>query len=179
MKKNVCVFCGSRHGTNPEWTTLADALGKGIAQRGWKLIFGGGGSGLMGAVANATLQNKGEVVGIIPKGLTSEEPVITNLTELHIVKTMRERKEMMDDFSDAFVIIPGGIGTLEELFEVWTARQVGFHDKPVILANWNGYYDKLLEFIHQSHRDGFLTQSHLAKLEVVNTLEEIFESLEK
>lgn len=178
MKKTICVFCGSRHGANPEWTDLAGLLGKGIAERGWGLVFGGGGSGLMGAVANAALKYKGHVTGIIPQGLTTEEPVINNLTELHIVKTMRERKEMMDNLSDAFVIIPGGIGTLEELFEVWTARQVGFHDKPIILVNWNGYYEKLLQFIHESHRDGFLTQSHLKKIQVVTTLDEVFESLE-
>ncbi len=178
MSKTICVFCGSRNGTNPHWIEQASALGSGIAKRGWHLVFGGGSFGLMGAVSDAAIKNNGIVTGIIPERLTGKEGISPNLSKLHIVKNMRERKEMMEELSDAFVIIPGGIGTLEEFFEIWSARHVGSHNKPIILANWNNFYDGLLQFIRQSQVDGFVTDFHLDKMQVVHSLDELFNLLE-
>lgn len=178
MSKSICVFCGSRNGSNPDWIKQASALGSGIAQRQWNLVFGGGSFGLMGAVCNAALASNGKVTGIIPHRLTNKEGIAANLSELHIVNDMRERKAMMEKLSDAFVIIPGGVGTLEEFFEIWSGRHIGAHDKPIILANWNNFYDGLLKFLQQSQLDGFLTEFHLEKMTVVSSVEAIFELLE-
>jgi uncharacterized protein (TIGR00730 family) len=179
MNKKICVFCGSRFGETPEWAHLAKKLGEELANKEWALVFGGGNTGLMGAVAQGALQANGKVIGIMPEGLTKEEGIQQNLTEFHLVESMRERKDMMAKISDAFVTIPGGIGTLEEFFELWTAKYVGYHDKPIILANWGGYFDSFLEFISASHKDGFITQAHLNRIVVVHTLEEIVEALEE
>jgi hypothetical protein len=179
MKKKVCIFCGSRDGANIEWVNRAQTLGTELAKRAWPLVYGGSNSGLMGAVARGTLEAGGVAIGIMPENLTNEEQVHPNLTEIHFVKSIRERKDMMSEISDAFVTIPGGIGTMEEFFELWTAKHVGYHDKPVILVNWDGYFDPLIEFISSSHQDGFITDSHLKKIVIVNTIDEIFSALEK
>lgn len=178
MKKTICVFCGSRAGTNPEWIDLAKQLGQGIAERGWSLIYGGGNSGLMGLVADGALQGGGDVVGISPHWLAAKEPVKHELTELIHVETMGERKDLMEARSDAFVIIPGGIGTMDELFEVWTTRQLKPDHKKIILVNWHGFFDHLIMFISHSQKSGFLTESHLRKISIVDNLDEIYEALE-
>ena len=149
MKKNICVFCGAKSGNNPQWIEQASQLGLGIAQRGWRLIYGGAKSGLMGTTATASLQSGGDILGIMPEGLRTEQALDSNQIELRIVKNLRERKEIMMREADAFVIIPGGIGTLDELFEVWTARQLDLLNKPIVIANWDGYYNHLIAFIHQ------------------------------
>ncbi len=179
MNKKVCIFCGSRDGANQEWVNLAKTLGAELAKRSWPLVYGGSNSGLMGAVANGTLEAGGAAIGIIPKNLTNDEHVHPGLTETYFVQSIRERKDMMSDLSDAFVTIPGGIGTMEEFFELWTAKHVGYHNKPVILVNWDGYFDPLIEFISSGHQDGFITESHLKRILIVNTIDEIFSALEQ
>jgi uncharacterized protein (TIGR00730 family) len=144
---SICVYCGSRPGVDPAFAEAARSVGRWIGQHGGQLVYGGGKGGLMGIVAQATMQAGGRVVGIIPKALVEKEWANHDCTELHIVDTMHDRKRMMAERADAFLAMAGGIGTFEELFEVWTWRQLGYHDKPVGLLNTAGYYDRLLEFL--------------------------------
>lgn len=153
---SICVYCGSKPGSNPLFTQAAVTVGQWIAARGGQLVYGGGSGGLMGVVADATLAAGGRVVGIIPKALVEKEWAHHGCTELHIVDNMHERKRMMAERADAFLALPGGIGTLEELFEVWTWRQLGYHDKPIGLLNTAGYYDGLLAFLVQAVNSGFM-----------------------
>jgi uncharacterized protein (TIGR00730 family) len=147
---SICVYCGSKPGTNPLYKLAATAVGQWIAAHGGQLVYGGGSGGLMGIVADATLAAGGRVVGIIPKALVEKEWAHHGCTELHIVDNMHDRKRMMAERADAFLALPGGIGTLEELFEVWTWRQLGYHDKPIGLLNTANYYDGLLAFLQHS-----------------------------
>jgi len=153
---SLCVYCGSRPGTNPEFAQTAHTVGHWIGQHGGQLVYGGGKSGLMGIVADATLQAGGRVVGVIPKALVEKEWAHHDCTELHIVDSMHDRKRMMAERADAFLALAGGIGTFEELFEVWTWRQLGYHDKPVGLLNTAHYYDRLLEFLNSTVEQQFL-----------------------
>lgn len=153
----LCVYCGSRTGENPRFTAVAAEVGRWIGAHGGQLVYGGGRNGLMGIVADSTLAAGGRVVGIIPQALVEKEWAQTTCTELHVVDTMHERKRMMAERSDAFLALPGGIGTFEELFEVWTWRQLGYHDKPVGILNSEGYYDSLLTFVKQVEREGFMS----------------------
>lgn len=162
----VCVYCGSRHGQRPAYTATAQALGTAIGQRGWQLVYGGGKVGLMGVVADATLAAGGRVVGVIPESLKRLEVEHTGLQELHVVPTMHVRKQMMAERADLFIALPGGIGTLEELYEVWTWRQLRYHDKPFGLLNVEGYYDALLQFMRHSVDEGFLGAEQHANLQV-------------
>jgi len=163
---SVCVYCGSRTGDAAEFANAARATGKAIARRGWRLVYGGGRAGLMGSVADAALAAGGEVIGVIPKALMGRELGHDGLAELHVVDTMHERKRLMAERSDAFVALPGGIGTFEELFEVWTWLQLGYHDKPVGLLNAAGYYDPLLAFLDQSVVRGFVPPAQRKLLQV-------------
>jgi uncharacterized protein (TIGR00730 family) len=147
---SICVYCGSKTGTNPLFVQAAVTVGQWIAARGGQLVYGGGSGGLMGTIANATLAAGGRVVGIIPKALVEKEWALHGCTELHIVDNMHDRKRMMAERADGFLALPGGIGTLEELFEVWTWRQLGYHDKPIGLLNTARYYDGLLAFLHHA-----------------------------
>jgi uncharacterized protein (TIGR00730 family) len=153
---SVCVYCGSRPGSQTAFTQAARAVGTWIGQHGGQLVYGGGKAGLMGIVAEATLEAKGRVVGIIPRSMVEQEWAFHGCTELHIVDTMHERKRMMAEQADAFLALPGGLGTLEELFEVWAWRQLGFHDKPVGLLNINGYYDNMLKFLDSAVEQAFM-----------------------
>ena len=153
---SICVYCGSRPGERPEFTHVAEAVGQWIGERGGQLVYGGGRTGLMGTVAEATRRAGGRVVGIIPKALVDKELANTLCDELHIVDTMHERKAMMGERADAFLAIAGGIGTFEELFEIWTWRQLGYHDKPIGLLNVDGYYDGMLGFLGTSVQSGFM-----------------------
>ena len=153
---SLCVYCGSRPGGNPLFTEAAQAVGHWIGEQGGQLVYGGGSGGLMGEVARATAAAGGRVVGVIPQALVDREYANRACDELHIVQTMHERKAMMAERSGAFVALPGGIGTLEELFEVWTWRQLGYHDKPIGLLNVAGYYDALLGFLQGSVAQGFM-----------------------
>ncbi len=153
---SICVYCGSRPGNQPEFTTIAQQVGSWIGTHGGQLVYGGGRNGLMGTVADATLAAGGRVIGVIPQALVDKEQAHHGCTELLIVETMHERKRIMAERADAFLALPGGIGTFEEFFEVWTWRQLGYHDKPVGLLNMNGYYDSLLAFLQSSVDSGFM-----------------------
>ena len=162
----ICVYCGSRHGAQPVYTTLARNLGKAIGERGWQLVYGGGNVGLMGEVADAVIAAGGRAVGVIPESLMRREVGHQGLHELHVVPDMHVRKQMMAERADAFIALPGGIGTLEELYEVWTWRQLGYHQKPIALLNVAGYFDALLQFMRTTVTEGFLTQQQLDTLQV-------------
>ncbi len=153
---SLCVYCGSRHGEQVAYAEAARELGQAIGERGWQLVYGGGKVGLMGELADAALAAGARVVGVIPESLMRREVGHRGLTELHVVPTMHQRKQMMAERADAFVALPGGIGTLEEIYEVWTWRQLGYHAKPIALINVNGYYDALLDFMRRTVSEGFL-----------------------
>jgi uncharacterized protein (TIGR00730 family) len=163
---SVCVYCGSRHGVRAVYADAARTLGRSIGERGWQLVYGGGNVGLMGTVADAVLAAGGRVVGVIPESLMRREVGHPGLHELHVVPTMHQRKQMMAERADAFVALPGGIGTLEELYEVWTWRQLGYHDQPIGLLNVGGYYDALLQFMQSTVDEGFLADDQLRGLQV-------------
>ena len=163
---SICVYCGSRPGGDPLFTTAAQAVGRWIGEHGGQLVYGGGRSGLMGEVAQATSQAGGRVVGVIPQALVDKELANHACDELHIVQTMHERKAIMAERSDAFLALPGGIGTFEELFEVWTWRQLGYHDKPIGLLNVAGYYDALGNFLQSSVRSGFMGEWQMGLVQI-------------
>ena len=144
---SVCVYCGSKPGTDPAFTQAAIQVGTWIGQHGGQLVYGGGRNGLMGIVAEATMAAGGRVIGVIPRALVEKEWAHTGCTELHVVETMHERKQMMAEKADAFMALPGGIGTFEEFYEVWTWRQLGYHNKPIGLLNVNHYYEPMLSFL--------------------------------
>jgi uncharacterized protein (TIGR00730 family) len=156
---SIAVYCGSRFGDAPAFTDAARDLGTGIARAGAALVYGGGRVGLMGVVADAAIGAGGRVIGVIPQALMDREVGHPGLAELHVVQTMHERKQAMAVRADAFIALPGGIGTLEELYEMWSWQQLGYHDKPVALLNVDGYYDALLEFMRVSHERGFVSRA--------------------
>ena len=153
---SLCIYCGSRPGENPLFADAARTVGTWIGQHGGQLVYGGGSGGLMGIVARATADAGGRVVGVIPQSLVDREFANRDCDELHIVQTMHERKALMAERSHAFLALPGGIGTFEELFEVWTWRQLGYHDKPIALLDVAGYYQPLLTFLAGSVQAGFM-----------------------
>ncbi|HEX8402115.1 MAG TPA: TIGR00730 family Rossman fold protein [Allosphingosinicella sp.] len=152
----ICVYTGSRHGSRPEYEAAARNFGTLLASEGIGLVYGGGHLGLMGVIADAALAAGGEVVGVIPQKLVEWEVAHTGLTELHVVHSMHERKQMMADLADAFVALPGGIGTMEELFEVWAWLHLGYHDKPCALLDVAGFYAPLVAFLDRMVDEGFL-----------------------
>jgi uncharacterized protein (TIGR00730 family) len=160
----VAVYCGSRFGDSPAFAEAARTLGALIGRGGATLVYGGGRVGLMGAVADAVMATGGQVVGVIPQALMDREVGHAGLTELYVVQTMHERKQLMAERADAFISLPGGIGTLEELYEVWSWQQLGYHDKPVALLNVEGYYDALLEFHRVMHARGFVSDAQFNAL---------------
>lgn len=174
---SLCVYCGSRPGELPAYADAARAVGHEIGRRGWQLVYGGGRAGLMGVVADAALEAGAAVVGVIPRSLMDRELGHPTLTELHVVETMHQRKTMMAERSDAFLALPGGIGTFEELFEVWTWRQLGYHDKPIGLLNVAGYYDQLLAFLQQSEARGFMAAAQTGLLQVHDDVLALLERL--
>ena len=163
---SVCVYCGSRNGTAPQFAEVAADVGRWIGKQGGQLVYGGSSNGLMGVMAGATLAAGGRVVGIIPRALVEKEWAKRDCTELHIVDSMHDRKRMMAERADAFLALPGGIGTFEELFEVWTWRQLGYHDKPLGLLNAAGYYEPLLAFLRSSVQHGFMNAWQMDLLRV-------------
>ena len=173
----MCVYCGSRPGEQPHFAAAATAVGQWIGQRGGQLVYGGGRTGLMGTVAQATREAGGRVVGIIPKALVDRELANTLCDELHIVDTMHERKAMMGERADAFIALPGGIGTFEELFEIWTWRQLGYHDKPLGILNVERYYDGLLGFLAHSVREGFMSEWQMRLMHTLSDPETLLDWL--
>jgi uncharacterized protein (TIGR00730 family) len=156
----LCVFAGSSPGAKPSYTLEARKLGALLARRRIGLVYGGASVGLMGAVADATLEAGGEVIGVIPKSLVARELAHKGLPDLRVVSSMHERKATMSQLSDGFIAIPGGIGTLEELFEIWTLAQLGEHEKPCAVLNTDNYYSPLLSFIDQVVGEAFLKPAH-------------------
>lgn len=172
--KNIAVFCASADGVSARYREAAEELGRGLASRGLGLIYGGARVGLMQAVADATLAAEGRVVGVIPEVLVDLEVAHEGLTELHVTSTMHTRKEKMGQLADAFVTLPGGYGTLEELFEVLAWQTLRLHDKPIVLLNVGGFYDRMLEFLDGCVREGMMTARKREVLQVAGTVDEVF-----
>lgn len=170
--KRICVFCGSSKGDREAYPQAAAEFGSLLAAHGVGLVYGGASIGLMGAVADAVLQADGDVTGVIPQSLVDKEIAHFGLTQMRIVDTMHERKALMAKLSDAFVALPGGVGTLEELFEMWTWVQIGLHDKPCVLLNVAGYYDELICFLDKMTDSGYLKASSRSQLKIVCSPEE-------
>lgn len=158
--KSICVYCGSNPGRLDAYATAARALAALLVEQNIRLVYGGTNVGIMGLLADAALQLGGEVIGVIPEALVQKEFAHAGLAELHITKSMHERKTLMAELADGFIALPGGIGTLEELFEVWTWAQLGFHDKPCGLLNIEGYFDSLALFLDHAVNEQFVKQAH-------------------
>jgi hypothetical protein len=179
MSLAVCVYCGARTGEEPTHLTAARELGTALAARGWRLIYGGGNIGLMGAMARSMMQAGGEVIGVIPQALLDIEVGMRDASELIITNTMRERKALMDEYADAFVALPGGFGTFEELFEVLTLRQLRYHNKPIIIVNLQHYYDPLLRLFEHALEQGYVSEKQMKLFEAVSSIEEALALLEQ
>ncbi|GAA3612867.1 TIGR00730 family Rossman fold protein [Gibbsiella greigii] len=164
MRNNICVFCGASEGVNAAYATQARELGHTLATQGRRLIYGGGKKGLMGIVADAVLEAGGEAIGIIPERLVEAETAHRGLTKLEVVPDMHTRKARMAELAEAFIALPGGIGTLEELFEIWTWGQIGYHSKPVGLLDVQGFYQPLSNFLKHVANQGFMRHDYLATL---------------
>lgn len=177
--KSIAVYCGSSHGAKPEYTATARTLGKLLAERDIALIYGGGDVGLMGEIANSVLENKGSVVGVITRHLADKEVAHHGVSTLHIVDSMHERKALMAELADAFIAMPGGIGTLEELAEVMVWTQLGLHPKPSGILNIEGYYDPLLSLFQGMVGQGFLAGEQLHSLAVSDEPVTLVDELQK
>ncbi|WP_432697085.1 TIGR00730 family Rossman fold protein [Marinobacterium sp. YM272] len=177
MATTLCVFCGSRKGANPRFEKVAFELGTAIAAQGSSLVYGGGSVGLMGAVAEGVMSAGGEVTGVIPESLFKAEVAHQQLTSLEVVPDMHARKARMASLADAFIALPGGIGTFEELFEIWTWAQLGYHDKPVALLNVDNFYGPLLEFLDHTRRQGFIQDQCRSLLRVDEEIPALLEQL--
>lgn len=175
--QRICVYCGASAGHAPEFAALAENLGQFLASKNIELVYGGGKVGLMGVVADAVLKNGGKVIGIIPQMLVDKEQAHTGLQELRIVNDMHERKAAMATLSDAFIALPGGLGTLEELFEVLTWSQIGYHAKPLVVLDVNDYYKPLELFIENAIQAGFIRQNERAVFRRLLTPEQALEAL--
>jgi uncharacterized protein (TIGR00730 family) len=174
---SLCVYCGSRPGADAAFEQIARRVGQWIGRHQGQLVYGGGRNGLMGTAAQATLDAGGRVVGVIPKALVEKEWANHACTELHVVDTMHERKRLMAERADAFLALPGGIGTFEEFFEVWTWRQLGYHDKPVGLLNASGYYDGLLQFLNHTVDQQFMSPWQMELIRVGTDLDSLLPAL--
>jgi uncharacterized protein (TIGR00730 family) len=172
----ICVFCGSSYGKKSIYTNNIQDLADAILKAGLELVYGGSNIGLMGVLARRILENKGKVIGIIPRYIFERVEQLKGI-ELYIVKTMHERKAKMYEFSDGFIVFPGGIGTLEEFFEVYTWQGLGYHSKPVGIMNVNGYYNTLIELLDQALSEGFLKESHRVNLLVETEAEKLIKKM--
>jgi hypothetical protein len=178
--QSLCVFCGSRSGTNPAFEAASFATGRLLAERGIRLVYGGGSLGLMGAVANGCLEGGGEVIGVIPGFLMDLELGHQGVTRLEVVPDMLERKKRMAELSDGFLTLPGGIGTLDELFEMLTWVRLGVHQKPNGLLNVDGFYDELISFCHHTQVEGgFLSAANAHNLIVSDSIPDILDRLDE
>lgn len=176
--KKLCIYCGSSAGKNPAYAQLAQAMGTQLAEAGYEIVYGGGSTGLMGIVADAALEAGGRVTGIIPRALYDKEVGHDRLSELYIVASMHERKTMMAALSDAFIALPGGYGTLEEYVEVLTWSQLGFHAKPCVLLNADGFYQGLLNFFDHLVDEGFVLPRLRQLVLTAGTIEELLHLLQ-
>ena len=177
--KRLCVYCGSAPGNSPVFTTMARELGEAVAARGLELVYGGARVGLMNEVASAALAKGGKVIGVLPRFMESKELAYESLTELHLVDTMHQRKQLMVERAQGFVALPGGIGTLEEIFEALTWAQLHLHRHPCALLNVTGYYDALLEFLDGAVKTGFVRPDLRSSLIVANSVSELFAGFAK
>ncbi len=177
MIKSVCVYCGSSVNVDDTFKKASKDLGVIMAQENLRLVFGGGHVGLMGIVSDAVLENGGEVIGIIPDHIAEKEIAHSGLTELHVVETMHERKQMMVDRSDAFIIMPGGLGTMDEFFEIFTWWQLGLHDKPIIIINVEGYWTPLLSMLDNIIDHKFARTDDRDYLCVIDGVDEVIQAL--
>jgi uncharacterized protein (TIGR00730 family) len=173
--RRVCVFCGSSPGKSPAYLEAARAMGRALAERGLGLVYGGGSTGLMGALADSALARGGEVLGVIPRALELRELAHGSLTTLHVVGSMHERKAKMAELADAFIAMPGGMGTLEEVAEILTWAQLGLHARPIGLLNVAGYYDPLIAFFDRALAEGFVRPEHRRMLTVAKDPGELLE----
>ncbi len=173
--KKVCVYCGSRVPNDPEIVELAKRLGSTFAKENTGLVYGGGKVGIMGVIADACLTNGGEVIGVIPTAIKEMEVAHTGLTALHETQDMHTRKAMLESLSDVFLVLPGGFGTLDEFFEILTWRQLGFHNKPIILMNLNGYFDGLMHFVERALKEDFIRVKALDLFSVVTNFDDCME----
>lgn len=173
--KSIAIFCGSALGSDPIYLKTAQLVGQTLAKHQITLVYGGGRSGLMGMVADSALQAGGKVIGVIPKQLVDRELAHPNLTALHVVDNMHQRKTQMSELSDGFIAIPGGAGTLEEIFEQWTWAQLGIHQKPCAFLNVDGFYDDLLKFIQTTVDKGFTHQRFSCSLIASDNIEAVIE----
>jgi uncharacterized protein (TIGR00730 family) len=160
MLQTVCVFCAASPGVNPEYVEHAAAMGRFLAETGRRLVYGGGRTGLMGALADGALSSGGEVIGIMPRHLVEREVAHVALTELHVVASMHERKSLLAELADGFLAMPGGLGTLEELFEIWTWGQLGLHRKPYGILEVSGFFAPLLAFLDHAVTEGFIRREY-------------------
>lgn len=179
MTNSIAVFCGSAFGTDEIFNQAAQSLGRTIAEQGKTLVYGGGKSGLMGVVADSALQAGGRVIGVIPEVLVNKELAHSGLTELYVVKDMHERKTKMSELADAFIAMPGGVGTLEEIFEQWTWAQLGIHLKPCAFLNVDGFYDDLIKFIDLTTQKGFTHLRFNDTLISSSSITDVLSQLEK
>jgi uncharacterized protein (TIGR00730 family) len=174
---SVCVFCGSSTGSRPEYADAAARFGSALAARRLELVYGAGNVGLMGVLADAALRGGGRVVGVIPRALVEHELAHRGLSELHVVETMHQRKALMADRAGAFAALPGGYGTLDELFEILTWAQLGIHAKPIGLLNVGGFFDPLLAWVGRSAAEGFIRREHVDLLEVASDVDALLDLL--
>jgi uncharacterized protein (TIGR00730 family) len=174
---HVGVFCGAKSGDDPRWVNAAFDLGRALGERGWTLVYGGGNVGLMGALADGALAAGGAVVGVIPRRLLEREVAHRGLSRLEVVADMAERKTRMIELADAFLTLPGGLGTLDEFFEVLTLAQIGYHDKRSVLLDQVGYWQPLLAAVQSMVAHGFVRQADLASLRVVDSMAGALEAL--
>jgi uncharacterized protein (TIGR00730 family) len=179
IKANICVFTGSRRGARPDYAAAARRIGRELAARGYGLVYGGGNVGLMGIVADAVLEQQGHVIGVIPAAFVEKEVAHQGLSELRIVQSMHERKAMMAEASHAFIAMPGGIGTMEEFFEVLSWAQLGLHNKPCGLLNVCAYYRRLVEFMDYAVEQDFLKPKHRELLVVESDPGELLDRIDQ
>lgn len=176
---NVCVYGASSTQIDISYIAATEALGEALAKAGHALVYGAGGAGLMGAVARGMTRGGGQVVGVVPSFLKVDGILYDHCDEIVFTDTMRERKQVMDERSDAFVVTPGGIGTYEEFFEMYTLKQLGRHQKPIVIFNIGGYYDRLLEMLHYTVEERFMQEASMSLITVATTPEEVLEQLSR
>ncbi|MDD5586011.1 MAG: TIGR00730 family Rossman fold protein [Alphaproteobacteria bacterium] len=177
LPRSVCVYCSSSNHSDETYKNVARDVGAALARRNVRVVYGGGRRGLMGLVADAALEAGGEVIGIIPEFICSREIEHTHLTELHVVNDMHTRKRMMVEQSDAFVVLPGGFGTLDETFEILSWKQLGLHNKPIIVFNYNGFWTPLLDLIGHMETHGFIIPDNARSFTVVKDIDGMFAAL--
>lgn len=175
---NVCVFCGSRTGDHPEFVAAATRLGRHLAAEGHTMVYGGGSTGMMGAIANAMLENEGRIIGVIPEHLARVELMHAEVADMRVTRNMHERKALMHELSDLYVTLPGGFGTMEELFEAVTWAQLELHTRPIVLLNLHGLYDGIVDLVDSMTGRGFLSPKCQQLMKVVSTVDELIEWLQ-